>query len=149
MLWVFPLRTADTVYGTIERMRILIRYFFRGVRLALTPFMIAGTHLFKPKGVEREPGEQEAVDEQTRRLALYHFPACPFCIKARRAMQRLSLDIELRNAQTPGTHRETLEREGGRVKVPCLRIAEDDGSVSWLYESDDIIAYLHRRFDAG
>ena len=113
----------------------------------LTPFMIVGNRLFKPKGIQRDPGEQQAVDQQTHRLALYHFPACPFCIKVRRAMQRLSLDIELRNAQHPGDHRETLQQEGGRVKVPCLRIEEDDGSVDWLYESDDIIAYLHRRFD--
>ena len=130
-------------------MRILIRYFFRGVRLVLTPFMIAGSHVFKPKGIARELGDQQAVDERTRRLALYHFPACPFCIKARRAMQRLSLNIELRNAQRPGEHRETLQREGGRIKVPCLRIEEGDGSVRWLYESDDIIAYLHHHFDAG
>lgn len=115
----------------------------------LTPFMIAGSHLLKPKGVERDPDEQAAVDEQTRKLALYHFPACPFCIKVRRAMQRLSLDIELRNAQRPGEHRETLQREGGRVKVPCLRIEENDGSVRWLYESDDIVAYLNRRFSVG
>ena len=130
-------------------MRIVIRYFFRGVRLVLTPFMIAGNHLFKPKGIERDPGEQRAIDEQTHSLALYHFPACPFCIKVRRAMQRLSLDVELRNAQHSGEHRETLQEEGGRVKVPCLRIAEDDGSVRWLYESDEIIAYLNRRFGAG
>lgn len=137
------------VYGTLCAMRIVIRYFFRGVRLVLTPFMLAGAHLFKPRGVKREPEEQQAVDQQTRGLALYHFPACPFCIKVRRAMQRLSLDVELRNAQRPGEHRQTLGREGGRVKVPCLRIEADDGSVHWLYESDDIIAYLYQRFGAG
>ncbi len=130
-------------------MRIVIRYFFRGVRLILTPFMLAGPHLFKPRGIKRDPAEQQAVDQQTRQFALYHFPACPFCIKVRRAMQRLSLDVELRNAQHPGEHRQTLEREGGRVKVPCLRIEAEDGSVRWLYESDHIIAYLDHRFGAG
>ncbi len=127
-------------------MRILIRTFFRGVRLVLTPFMIVGHHLFKPRGIERAPEEQRAVDARTRYLALYHFPACPFCIKVRRAMVRLSLNIELRNALKAGEHRNALEREGGRVKVPCLRIEDDDGSVRWLYESDDIIAYLQERF---
>jgi glutathione S-transferase len=30
--------------------------------------------------------------------------------------------------------------------VPCLRIAEADGSVTWLYESDAINAWLDREF---
>lgn len=113
----------------------------------LTPFMIAGSRLMMPKGIERDPEDQRAVDAQTRRLALYHYPACPFCIKVRRVMHRLSLDIELRNAQGPGEYRETLRREGGRVMVPCLRIEQEDGSVRWLYESDDIIEYLLDHFE--
>ncbi|WP_019584517.1 glutathione S-transferase N-terminal domain-containing protein [Thioalkalivibrio sp. ALE16] len=128
-------------------MRFLIRTFFRGVRLILTPFMLIGERVSRPRGIERDPTEQARVDEQTRHLALYHFPACPFCIKARRAMQRLSLDIELRNAQAAGPWREELQNEGGRLQVPCLRIEEDDHSVRWLYESDAIIRYLRERFD--
>ncbi|WP_017942059.1 MULTISPECIES: glutathione S-transferase N-terminal domain-containing protein [unclassified Thioalkalivibrio] len=128
-------------------MRFLIRTFFRGVRLILTPFMLIGERVSRPRGIERDPAEQARVDEQTRALALYHFPACPFCIKARRAMQRLSLNIELRNAQAAGPWREELQNEGGRLQVPCLRIEEDDGSVRWLYESDAIIRYLRDRFD--
>ncbi len=128
-------------------MRFLIRTFFRGVRLILTPFMLIGERVSRPRGIERDPAEQARIDEQTRHLALYHFPACPFCIKARRAMQRLSLDIELRNAQAAGPWREELQNEGGRLQVPCLRIEEDDHSVRWLYESDAIIRYLRDRFD--
>lgn len=128
-------------------MRPLIRLFFRGVRLVLTPFMLVGEKVTRPRGIQRDPEEQARVDEQTRALALYHFPACPFCIKARRAMQRLSLDIELRNAQPAGEHRETLQTEGGKLQVPCLRIEEGDGSVRWLYESGAIIEYLESRFD--
>ena len=128
-------------------MRFLIRTFFRGVRLILTPFMLIGERVSRPRGIERDPAEQARIDEQTQRLALYHFPACPFCIKARRAMQRLSLDIELRNAQATGPWREELQNEGGRLQVPCLRIEEEDGSVRWLYESDAIIRYLREHFD--
>ncbi len=127
-------------------MRFLIRIFFRTLRRVLTPFMIAGYHLSRPRGIQRLAEDQRAVDEGTGSLALYHFPACPFCIKVRRVMDRLSLNVELRNALQPGEHRQTLEREGGRIKVPCLRIAAEDGRVQWLYESDDIIAYLEERF---
>jgi len=128
-------------------MSVVIRTFFRGVRLSLTPFMLIGERVLRPRGIERDPAEQARVDEQTQQLALYHFPACPFCIKVRRVMQRLSLDIELRNAQPAGPYREELQNEGGAVQVPCLRIEEDDGSVRWLYESDAIIEYLRERFD--
>ncbi|SLJ83579.1 glutathione S-transferase N-terminal domain-containing protein [Psychrobacter sp. DAB_AL43B] len=41
--------------------------------------------------------------------------------------------------------RSELAENGGRVKVPCLRI-EENGEVQWMYESNDIIAYLQQRF---
>jgi hypothetical protein len=86
-------------------MRILIRYFFRALRVVLTPFLLLGDKLTTPKGMERDPAEQARVDAETENLALYQFPACPFCIKARRTIQRLGLNIELRNAQPTGDHR--------------------------------------------
>jgi len=88
------------------------------------------------------------VDEQTRHMALYHFSTCPFCLKVRREMSRLSLNIELRNAQHEGPDREALITGGGEAKVPCLRISKEDGSAEWMYESNDIIAYLNQRFAA-
>ncbi|MFO8002844.1 glutathione S-transferase N-terminal domain-containing protein [Thioalkalivibrio sp.] len=127
-------------------MRILIRYFFRALRAVLTPFLLLGDKLTTPKGMEREPAEQARVDAETRDLALYQFPACPFCIKSRRAIQRLGLNIELRNAQHEGDHRDALLKNGGKLQVPCLRIAHPDGRVEWMYESADIVRYLEDRF---
>ncbi|MFO7857655.1 MAG: glutathione S-transferase N-terminal domain-containing protein [Ectothiorhodospiraceae bacterium] len=128
-------------------MRSVIRLFFRTLRRVLTPFMIVGNRLTMPRGIQRDPQAQAAVDRAVQQgLALYHFPACPFCIKVRREAKRLSLDLPLRNAQQPGENRETLASEGGQVKVPCLQISEPDGSTRWLYESDDIIDYLRQRF---
>lgn len=34
---------------------------------------------------------------------------------------------------------------GGRIKVPCLRI-DEGGETRWIYESEDIVAYLDDRF---
>jgi glutaredoxin len=99
-----------------------------------------------PRGVKRSPEAQAQVDQQTRMLALYQFHACPFCVKVRRAMKRYGLNIELRDAKNNSMYREELEKEGGRIKVPCLRITNDDGSVSWMYESSDIIRYLEKSF---
>ncbi|MFN3750222.1 MAG: glutaredoxin family protein [Thiobacillus sp.] len=130
-------------------MRPLIRLFFRTVRLVLAPFLLAGNRLTQPRGVVRTPEAQAAVDARTRHLALYHFPACPFCIRTRRAMKRLSLDIELRNAQHDAAHRDALVAGGGKPQVPCLLIRAADGSQTWLYESDAIVAYLNREFGAA
>jgi len=127
-------------------MKPLIRLFFRTLRLLLAPFMIAGYWLTRPKGIVRSAAAQQAVDARTRKLALYHYPACPFCLKTRRTIRRLSLDIELRDAQHAGPHRDALIAGGGKPQVPCLAISDADGSVTWLYESDDINAYLEREF---
>ncbi|GAA3907975.1 glutaredoxin [Halomonas cibimaris] len=130
-------------------MRILIRYFFRGVRLLLAPVMLVSEKLSTPKAVERSEAEQAKVDRACEKLALYQFRTCPFCIKVRKEMARLGLDIERRDAQLDPAHKQALKEGGGRVKVPCLRIENDDQSVEWLYESDDINAYLNRRFGAA
>lgn len=123
-------------------MKWLIRTFFKTLRLILAPVMLLIEWLTMPKGVERSPEAQAAMDEKTAHLALYQFRTCPFCIKVRRNIARHSLKIELLDAQHDATNRERLAREGGQVKVPCLRIHEPDGQTRWLYESDAIISYL-------
>ncbi|RUO78129.1 glutaredoxin family protein [Idiomarina seosinensis] len=127
-------------------MRFIIRYFFRFLRLVLTPFMLVGEKLSTPKGIERTSQQQEEVDKECEKLALYQFKTCPFCIKVRKQMARLSLPIEVRDAQNNQQRRTELEQGGGRIKVPCLRIEKDDGSSEWMYESDDINQYLQQRF---
>lgn len=130
-------------------MRILIRFFFRSLRLLLTPVMLLIDRLTAPTPIQRPEAEQQQVDSQTRALRLYQFRTCPFCIKTRHAVRRLALNIELRDAQHDPGSREELLKGGGEVKVPCLRISEPDGEVRWMYESDDIIAYLEGRFAPG
>ncbi|WP_150912173.1 glutaredoxin family protein [Marinobacter halotolerans] len=130
-------------------MRIVIRYFFRGLRLILTPFMLISEKLSTPKSVERSPEDQERVDRACENLALYQFSACPFCIKVRKEIARLGLNIETRNAQHDDHHREALHNGGGQVKVPCLLIADANDSEKWVYESDAIKAWLQERFEPG
>ncbi len=127
-------------------MKPLIRLFFKTLRLILGPFLLLGNWLTQPKGIVRSAAAQQAVDARTRKLALYHFPTCPFCLKARRTMRRLSLDIELRDAKNDEAHRSALIAGGGKPQVPCLLITESSGQKTWLYESDAINAYLDREF---
>ena len=113
-------------------MKPLIRLFFRTLRLVLTPFLLVGNWLTQPKGIVRPPAEQQAVDARTQNLALYHFPTCPFCLKTRRTLRRLSLNIELRDAQHDEAHRAALIAGGGKPQVPCLLITAADGKQTWL-----------------
>jgi glutaredoxin len=130
-------------------MKPLIRLFFRTLRAILGPFLLLGDRLTRPKGIVRPAAAQQTVDARTRSLALYHFPTCPFCLKTRRTVRQLSLDIELRDAQHDESHRAALIAGGGKPQVPCLLIAAADGQQSWLYESDAISAYLNREYGAA
>lgn len=122
-----------------------MRIFFRTIRLVVGPMLLLAERLTAPKGIIRTAAAQQAVDEQTGDLVLYQFRTCPFCIKTRRAIERLSLNIELRDTQKDERSRKEILQGGGEIKVPCLRIRDGDHT-RWLYESDDIIAYLNGRF---
>jgi glutathione S-transferase len=99
-----------------------------------------------PKGMLRSPDAQHQIDQQCRSLALYQFKTCPFCIKVRRELRRLSLNIELCDARNNPDHRQALLQGGGEVKVPCLKITDEQGASQWMYESSDIIRYLEQHF---
>ncbi|MDN7133756.1 glutaredoxin [Halomonas sp. MC140] len=127
-------------------MRILIRYFFRGLRVVLAPVMILSEKLTTPTSIERTPEDQARVDQACQNLALYQFRTCPFCIKVRKEIARLGLNIELRDTQLDPTHKQALLEGGGQSKVPCLKITHGDGREEWMYESDTINSWLHQQF---
>jgi len=114
------------------------------IRGALGALILFFNWVFTPRGVKRETEAQAQVDAQTANLALYQYKACPFCVKVRRTMKRNTLNIETRDAKRSDNARDELVEGGGKLKVPCLRIEE--GKVSWIYESSDIINYLEDRF---
>lgn len=128
-------------------MRLVIRYFFRTLRFILTPFVLLNEKLGVGKPVERSAGEQQRVDAACENLTLYQFKTCPFCIKVRKQIARLNLNIEKRDAQHDPTNRTELEKGGGKVKVPCLRITDENGGEQWMYESSEINEWLAQRFN--
>lgn len=78
-------------------------------------------------------------------MALYHYDSCPFCIRVRRVIDQLGIEVELRNIHRDETHYEALLQARGRPTVPVLRTISADED-RWLPESRDIIAYLESRF---
>ena len=127
-------------------MKIFIRFFFKTLRILLGPVMLLKETLTRPKGMSRPQAAQAAVDQQCQSLALYQYATCPFCIKVRQEMRRLSLPITRIDAQREGTARQALHEGGGQTKVPCLKITAPDGSSQWLYDSGEIVGYLRGRF---
>ena len=99
--------------------------------------------IFSPRRTKRDVQVQAQVNANTQHLSLYQLPACPFCVKVRRAMKRDNLSIEVRNINQTPKYREELVEQGGKRKVPCLRI-EENNQVTWLYESSDIVKYLEQ-----
>ena len=99
-----------------------------------------------PAVVTRSNEEQDKVDRETDKLALYYYETCPYCIRVLRTIERLRLKIELRNIRRAPAYREQLVQGGGDSMVPCLLIQTEDGTLEWLYESDEIMNYLEERF---
>ena len=128
-------------------MKLLIRYFFKAVHAIVGPVLLALDRLTSPGGLQRNAADQQQVDAQTRNLVMYQFLTCPFCIRTRRAIKRLSLNIETRDALRHPSSRQELLQGGGQIKVPCLRISDAQGNDEWMYESSDIIHYLQKNFE--
>lgn len=121
----------------------------RIIRLILGKLILFFNWLFTPRSIKRDPALQAGIDAQTASLKLYQYEACPFCVRVRRAMKRHSLKIETRDVKRSDSAREELLAGGGDLKVPCLRIEDEQGQTQWMYESKDIVGYLERRFVAG
>ena len=127
-------------------MKTFIRFFFKTLRMVLGPVVLLKESLSRPKGVVRVQAAQDKVNRQCKSLVLYQYKTCPFCSKVRQEMSRLSLNIKRIDAQPAGPDRQALLAGGGQAKVPCLRITGKAGKSEWLYDSDQIIAYLRGQF---
>jgi glutaredoxin len=117
----------------------------KALRTGLGQVIVVGDLLTRPPRQKRSAEAQAKVVEAARGLSLYQFHACPFCVKTRRTLHKLNVPVALRDAKNDPAARDTLLAEGGKIKVPCLRI-EEAGQVTWMYESKVIIEYLNQRF---
>lgn len=121
-------------------------FIFKPVRWVLGQIIIFIDWVTRPKPVQRAEEVQKEIDTQTDNMALYQFNQCPFCVKTRRQIHRLALNIEKRDARNDPKWNQELINDGGKYQVPCLRITEKDGSVEWMYESTEINRFLNEKF---
>ncbi len=124
-----------------------MKYLFRLIRWPLGQIIILIDWITRPGIPVLPPQKQAERDATTSTMKLYHFKQCPFCVKTRRTIRRLGLNIETRDARNnPQWNRELIDL-GGKYQVPCLRVANENGSIEWMYGSSEIINYLDNRFE--
>lgn len=114
---------------------------FRIARKIIGGIILTADKMTPPKPPSRSAEQQAILDSKTSKLALYEMLACPFCVKVRREVKRLGLNIHRHDVKKNENDMQALINNGGKFQVPCLRIEQDD-KVEWLYESDDIANYL-------
>ena len=123
-----------------------MKYVFRSIRWVLGQLIVFIDWITRPKKPVHSPERKAELDAATANMALYQFKLCPFCVKTRRRVRKLGLEIEIRDARNDPKWNTELVNEGGKYQVPCLRIAEENGDVQWIYESSEITDYLDKRF---
>lgn len=78
-------------------------------------------------------------------LELWSFEACPYCRLAREALTSLELPYLLHNVGKRSPRRPAFAARAGKVQVPYLY---DPSTGAAMFESADIVAYLHRVYAA-
>ncbi|MDY3118427.1 MAG: glutathione S-transferase N-terminal domain-containing protein [Peptoniphilus sp.] len=69
---------------------------------------------------------------------LYAATYCPFCKKVESFMKENNIDnVDVVYVDKDNAAKEALIQGGGNKQVPCLHFGDQ-----WMYESDDIIAYM-------
>ena len=88
-----------------------------------------------PDPLPSDPASQD-------KLALYMTASCGFCWSVMAVIDRLGLDVEMRDVTWDRALRDQLMQARGRLTVPVLRIQSPDGTERWMPESRDIVHYL-------
>lgn len=91
--------------------------------------------------VEASAPKRHEADE-VNSLMLYYRTGCPFCAKVFRQLDQLNMTVPTRDLMDDTHAARELVAGGGKMQVPCLRIEDKQGHVTWLYESDEINRYL-------
>ena len=111
------------------------------IRWILGKIIICLDMIFSPKPMIRDNVLQTKINKITSVYKLYQYNACPYCVKVRRFFKRESLNIDLVDAKKE-SYKQELIQNGGKHKVPCLKVRLKNNQVRWIYESKDIIEFI-------
>ncbi len=124
----------------------MMKYLFFPIHLIVGSLIRLLDFLTTPSSIKRSEEAQQAIDDRCKNLTLYYYPSCPFCVRVKRQMKRLNLNIRKVDPRKDEIAMKNLKEQGGKLQVPCLQIANTEGSTVWMYESADISEYLTKEF---
>lgn len=75
-------------------------------------------------------------------ITLYVKPGCPYCLRTLAAADLLHVPYKEKDIYDRGIAEELIAR-GGKRQMPYM-VDSDTGTE--MYESEDIVTYLHQRF---
>ena len=113
------------------------------IRWILGRMIIFLDFVFSPQSRLRDKNAQDLINKITNSYKLYQYYACPFCVKVRRFLKREAINIELIDAKND-LFKKKLIKNGGMLKVPCLRVSSKKKQVEWIYESNEIIDFISK-----
>ena len=76
-------------------------------------------------------------------LSLYYRPTCPFCRRVVAVIERMELEVEMKDISDNEALTAELIERGGKQTVPYLVDSEQNVE---MYESDDIVAHLQKHY---
>ena len=90
---------------------------------------------------------QKARKQPEQLIEIYDFEACPFCRKVREVLSEMDLDAIIRPTPRGALrNRPAVKQRGGKTMFPFL---VDPNTGKEMYESEDIITYLHTEYGDG
>ncbi len=116
------------------------------IRKAVDSFLNMFDRVYSPRPISRSEEESRKLAKATSGLALYDYKGCVASRRTRQEIRRLNIDIERRDIGKCSIHQDNLLAEYGELKAPCLRI-EEKGEVLWIDKPENILCFLHERFD--
>lgn len=79
-------------------------------------------------------------------LELFEFEACPYCRKVRETLTELDIAYICRPSARESNNRDKVIANGGKALFPFL---VDPNTSTSMYESEQIITYLHETYGSG
>jgi hypothetical protein len=102
----------------------------------------------RPEQIRRSEQERKQLARLVKGLRIYDYKGCPRSLRLRQAVYRLNVDLEYCDIRKCQVHHDNLLAQFGRLHAPLLRI-EENQSLRWLDDQDQIIRFLEQRFAAA
>ena len=137
--------TGTEMYESMDIARYLAKEYGGGslpLGLSFGPLTTASS-MMASAWRARHGGRVRPSKAPAKPLELWSFEASPYCRLAREALSELEIPYVLHNVGKNSRHRAAFVARSGKMMVPYL---VDDNTGKAMFESADIVAYLHATY---